>query len=226
MQKTILIVEDDHAIAQMIIFNLENAGFLVLFAENGKDALDLIAEKLPDLILLDWMIPYITGIQLAKRLKRDALTCEIPIILLTARSTEDDKIQGLEACDDYITKPFSPRELIARVKVVLRRGSIDQTRLTSGTLQIDTAAHRVTCDGQIIDIASIEYRLLLFFMTHADRVYSRSQILDQVWGSTTYVEERTIDVHIKRLRHLLLPYGHAKMIQTVRGSGYRFSAVK
>jgi two-component system phosphate regulon response regulator PhoB len=189
-------------------------------------AQERISEELPDLILLDWMLPGISGIDLARRLKRDDYTKDVPIIMLTARGEEDDKIGGLEAgADDYVTKPFSPRELVARIRAVLRRASPeegDQPLVAEG-LTLDPASHRVSAGEKAVDMGPTEFRLLNFFMSHPDRVYSRSQLLDRVWGRNAYVEERTVDVHILRLRKALGPYGYDRFVQTVRGAGYRFS---
>jgi two-component system phosphate regulon response regulator PhoB len=186
----------------------------------------LINRALPDLILLDWMLPGISGIELAKRLRSDQRTRDIPIIMLTARTDERDKILGLEAgADDYITKPFSPRELMARVRAVLRRRApqMSEESVKVEGLELSPATHRVNANGQNIDLGPTEFRLLHFFMTHVERVYSRSQLLDQVWGDHVFVEERTVDVHIRRLRQALEPSGLDSLVQTVRGSGYRFS---
>jgi two-component system phosphate regulon response regulator PhoB len=221
----ILIVEDEAAIREMVGFALRRAGFELAEAANGQEAQIKIGEQLPDVILMDWMLPDISGIELVRRLKRDELTQEIPIIVLTARSEEDDKIYGLDSgADDYVTKPFSPKELVARIKAVLRRGKNDQSDLLQiGGLQLDSGSHRVLAGEQEIQIGPTEYRLLKFFMTHQDRVYSRAQLLDHVWGRNAYVEDRTVDVHVLRLRKLLKPYKIDTMIQTVRGAGYRFS---
>ena len=216
--KTILIVDDEAPIREMIAVALEMAGYDCIEAENTQQAHACIIDKQPDLILLDWMLPGTTGIELARRLKRNEMTAEIPIIMLTAKGEEDNKIQGLEVgADDYITKPFSPRELVARLKAVLRRaGPADNG------LHLDPASHRVTIDDRPADMGPTEYRLLQFFMTHQERAYTRGQLLDQVWGGNVYVEERTVDVHIRRLRKALgNQYEH--LVQTVRGTGYRFS---
>ncbi|MDQ2694076.1 MAG: phosphate regulon transcriptional regulator PhoB [Pseudomonadota bacterium] len=224
--KQILIVEDERAIRELVGFALGGAGFAVQEAEDARQAAAAIADRLPDLILLDWMLPGQSGIDFARRLKREDLTREIPIILLTARTEEEDKIHGLDSgADDYITKPFSPRELVARIKAVLRRGSAtagDEVLEANG-LCLDAASHRVSAGDAILDMGPTEYRLLAFFMAHPERVYSRSQLLDRVWGGNVYVEERTVDVHIRRLRKVLEPHGHDALIQTVRGAGYRFS---
>ena len=224
--KTILVVDDEEAIRSMLRVALEMADYSVLEAKEAQEAHSIIIDHKPSLILLDWMLPGTSGIELARRLKNDELTQHIPIIMLTAKGEEDNKIQGLEVgSDDYITKPFSPRELVARLKAVLRR---TQGEGTSGPLQVeglclDTFTHRVSINEKPIDIGPTEYRLLEFFLTHQERVYSRSQLLDHVWGGNVYVEERTVDVHIRRLRKALSHDDHDKFIQTVRGAGYRFS---
>jgi len=224
--KTILIVDDEAPIREMIAVALEMAGYDCLEAANSQDALAIIVDRQPDLLLLDWMLPGSTGIELARRLKRDALTAEIPIIMLTAKGEEDNKIQGLEVgADDYITKPFSPRELVARLKAVMRRaGPTDaESLLEISGLLLDPVSHRVTIDGAPADMGPTEYRLLQFFMTHQERAYTRGQLLDQVWGGNVYVEERTVDVHIRRLR-IALGKTYENLVQTVRGTGYRFSS--
>ena len=223
--KTILIVDDEAPIREMIAVALEMAGYECLEAANSQEALAIIVDRQPDLLLLDWMLPGSTGIELARRLKRDELTAEIPIIMLTAKGEEDNKIQGLEVgADDYITKPFSPRELVARLKAVLRRaGPADsESPLEIDGLLLDPLSHRVTIDGAPADMGPTEYRLLQFFMTHQERAYTRGQLLDQVWGGNVYVEERTVDVHIRRLR-IALGKTYESLVQTVRGTGYRFS---
>lgn len=221
----VLIVDDEEAIREMISVALELAGFQWIEAENAQVAHSRIVDERPDLILLDWMLPGVSGIELARRLKRDEATGEIPIIMLTARSEEDNKIQGLDAgADDYITKPFSTRELISRINAVLRRAQGDRSKsiLVSG-LALDPISHRITADERPVEMGPTEYRLLEFFMTHQDRAYSRAQLLDQVWGGNVYVEDRTVDVHIRRLRKALAPYKYDHLVQTVRGTGYRFS---
>jgi two-component system, OmpR family, phosphate regulon response regulator PhoB len=224
--RTILIVEDERAIREMIAFGLKRAGFAVLEAEDSRAARALIADHRPDLALIDWMLPDISGLELTRMLKKDKDTCEMPVIMLTARAEEQDKVSGLEGgADDYVTKPFSPRELLARINAVLRRaasGSTGET-LEAGRLTLDSAGHRVTVGGATVPLGPTEYRLLAFFMTHAERVYSRSQLLDRVWGGNVYVEERTVDVHIRRLRKALEEFECDTLIQTVRGAGYRFS---
>ena len=222
----ILIVDDEAAIREMVAVALEMADFQVLEAENAQRGHELIVDERPDLVLLDWMLPNISGIELARRLKRDEATAEIPIIMLTARAEEDNRIQGLDVgADDYITKPFSTRELVARIRAVLRRtsaGAAEKAIQVEG-LVLDPVSHRVTADDDPVDMGPTEYRLLEFFMTHQERAYSRTQMLDQVWGANVYVEDRTIDVHIRRLRKALTPWGYERFIQTVRGTGYRFS---
>ncbi len=228
MNKRLLLVEDEPAIREMLGYSLQRAGFDVVAAEDVATARRRIADRLPDLIILDWMLPDVSGIEYARALKRDDATRDVPIIMLTARVEEDDKVRGLDAgADDYMTKPFSPRELVARIGAVLRRtapGGADE-RVAAGGLSLDLAGHRVSADGEAVALGPTEYRLLSFFMTHAERVYSRGQLLDRVWGSNVYVEERTVDVHIRRLRKALEPFGKDELIQTVRGAGYRFSTL-
>ena len=230
MQSPILVVEDEPAIAELLSVNLGFAGHKVLVAENAEIAQSIVEGQLPDLILLDWMLPGMSGVRYARKLRTDERTKEIPIIMLTARTDEGDKVEGLETgADDYITKPFSPKELMARIKAVMRRRAPQLTNDTVeiGGLRLDPATHRLwgTVDGQAValDLGPTEFRLLHFFMTHAERVHSRAQLLDQVWGDHVFVEERTVDVHIRRLRKALEPTGHDRLIETVRGSGYRFS---
>ncbi|HEX8979615.1 MAG TPA: phosphate regulon transcriptional regulator PhoB [Parasulfuritortus sp.] len=227
MSATILVVEDEPGIQEVLKFNLGQHGHDVIVANDGEDAISLLRGALPDLILLDWMLPGMTGIDVAKRIRGDARLRGIPIIMLTARTEERDKVQGLDTgADDYITKPFSPRELMARIKAVLRRRAPEMTEdpVEVGGLKLDPISHRVFGDGKALDLGPTEFRLLHFFMTHAERVYSRSQLLDHVWGDHVFVEERTVDVHIRRLRSALETSGHDRLIQTVRGAGYRLSA--
>lgn len=222
----ILIVDDEAAIREMISIALELAGFDCIEAEDALQAHHLVVDERPALILLDWMLPGMSGIELARRLKRDENTGEIPIIMLTARGEEDNKIQGLDAgADDYITKPFSTRELVSRIKAVLRRSSAlsQEKAIEAEGLKLDPVSHRVTANDKPVEMGPTEYRLLAFFMSHPERAYTRTQMLDQVWGGNVYVEDRTIDVHIRRLRKALEPYGFERFIQTVRGTGYRFS---
>jgi two-component system phosphate regulon response regulator PhoB len=224
--KQILIVEDEKPIRDMIAFGLRRAGFEVHEAEDCAAARASIADHRPDLLLVDWMLPDQSGLELTRAIKRSKDTEDLPVIMLTARAEEHDKVTGLEGgADDYITKPFSPRELLARINAVLRRSSAAGAgdTLEAGGLLLDTASHRVTADGQTVQLGPTEYRLLQFFMEHPERVYSRSQVLDRVWGGNVYVEERTVDVHIRRLRKALEPHGRESLIQTVRGAGYRFS---
>ena len=227
MPATILVVEDEPAIQELIAYNLKQAGHQPLRADNAEQALNLVANALPDLVLLDWMLPGLSGIEFARRLRADKRTRSIPIIMLTARSDEQDKLQGLETgADDYITKPFSPRELNARIKAVLRRRAPEMTddMVQLGGLKLDPASHRVTGKGEPVLLGPTEFRLLHFLMTHAERVHSRTQLLDQIWGDHVFVEERTVDVHIRRLRKALEPTELDGLVQTVRGTGYRFSA--
>ena len=223
--KTVLIVDDEAPIREMIAVALEMADYDYLEAADALEAPALIVDKHPDLVLLDWMLPGTSGVELARRLKKEEATADIPIIMLTAKVEEDNKIQGLEVgADDYITKPFSPRELVARLKAVLRRATppgVDSPVEVEG-LTLDPVGHRVTTEQGALSMGPTEYRLLQFFMTHQERVYTRSQLLDQVWGGNVYVEERTVDVHIRRLRKALGEQ-HDHLIQTVRGAGYRFS---
>jgi two-component system, OmpR family, phosphate regulon response regulator PhoB len=226
VQKQILIVEDEPAIGEMVAFALRKAGMEPTHATDARGAQHAIMERVPDLILLDWMLPGMSGLELARRLRKEDLTREVPIIMLTARGEETDRVNGLDAgVDDYVVKPFSTRELLARIKAVLRRthGDDGDGVIEVGGLRIDTAAHRVHAGEQTVQIGPTEYRLLHFFMTHAERVYTRSQLLDHVWGGSVYVEERTVDVHIRRLRKTLEPYRCDGLVQTVRGAGYRFS---
>ena len=224
--KTILIVDDEASIREMIVVALEMADYQCIEAANAQDAFIAIVDQRPDMILLDWMLPGTSGIELARRLKRNETTADIPIIMLTAKAEEDNKIQGLEVgADDYIIKPFSPRELVARLKAVLRRTTpkgVENDVEVDGLI-LDPVSHRVTSNGEPMNVGPTEYKLLQFFMTHQDRVYSRAQLLDQVWGGNVYVEDRTVDVHIRRLRKSL-GKTHDYLVQTVRGTGYRFSA--
>ncbi|WP_041365995.1 phosphate regulon transcriptional regulator PhoB [Methylomonas methanica] len=222
----ILVVEDEDAIREMLVMVLEQADFQVTAAASAEDALQSLAENRVDLLVLDWMLPGISGVELARRLKREPGFKDLPIILLTARGEEEDKIRGLEiGADDYITKPFSPKELIARIKAVMRRsGKLSESgQLSVGDLTLDAEQHRLTISGKTLDVSPTEFRLMQFFMTHPDKVYSRTHLLDQVWGRSVYIEERTVDVHIRRLRKLLAEFDREDLIQTVRGFGYRFS---
>jgi two-component system phosphate regulon response regulator PhoB len=223
---TVLIVEDEQPIRDMVAFGLRRAGFEVVEAEDSRAARAKVADRRPDLMLVDWMLPDMSGLELTRLLKRDKETREIPIIMLTARALEQDKVTGLDSgADDYITKPFSARELVARIHAVLRRGPAAGSgeKLEIDGLTIDQASHRVSVGERTVTLGPTEYRLLQFFVTHADRVFTRAQLLDRVWGGNVYVEERTIDVHIRRLRKALEEFGYDRFVQTVRGSGYRFS---
>ena len=225
--KLILIVEDEHAIRQMIAFGLRRVGFEVREAADSREARQSLVDRRPDLLLVDWMLPDMSGLELTRALKRDRETRELPVILLTARAEEGDKVTGLDSgADDYITKPFSPRELIARIHAVLRRGGASGLEhcVQFESLQLDPQAQRISVEGQTVPLGPTEYRMLEFFMTHPERVFSREQLLDRLWGGNVYVEERTIDVHVRRLRKSLEKYGLERLVQTVRGSGYRFSA--
>ncbi|HEX4881832.1 MAG TPA: phosphate regulon transcriptional regulator PhoB [Porticoccaceae bacterium] len=223
-EASVLIVDDEAAIRDMVAAALEVAGFLCLRAENARAAYALIVDERPDLVLLDWMMPEVSGIELLRRLRRDERTAELPVILLTAKTEEDNLVQGLDAgADDYVTKPFSPRELIARVRALLRRRDLGQQQ---GPIQVqglvyDPVSHHVSINGAATAMGPTEFRLLGFFLTHQDRVYSRDQILNHVWGGNVYMDERTVDVHIRRLRKAL--GDHDRLVQTVRGAGYRFS---
>jgi two-component system phosphate regulon response regulator PhoB len=225
-EATVLIVDDEAAIRDMVNIALDTAGFNCLQAENAGDAHGLIIDKHPDVVLLDWMMPGTSGLELMRRLRRDELTAMIPVILLTAKAEEDNMVQGLNSgADDYIAKPFSPRELVARIHALLRRkdpNASDQP-ISVDQLLYDPISHHASIGGKAITMGPTEFRLLGFFLTHQERVYSRDQILDHVWGSNTYVDERTVDVHIKRLRSVLSLADQSRFIQTVRGAGYRFS---
>ena len=227
MASTILVVEDEPAIQELIAVNLSFAGHKVLRADDAEQARVLIDAELPDLILLDWMLPGLSGLQMARQLRSDERTKEVPIIMLTAKGEETDKVEGLESgADDYITKPFSPKELMARIKAVLRRRAPQLTddEIEINGLRLDPVSHRVSGNESDIALGPTEFRLLHFFMTHPERVYTRNQLLDQVWGDHVFLEERTVDVHIRRLRKALEATQHDIMVETVRGSGYRFTA--
>ncbi len=229
MSSAILVVEDEPAIQELIAVNLEHAGHRVQRAYSAAEADALIREVRPDLILLDWMLPDLAGTVLARRLRADARSKDIPIIMLTARAEERDKVEGLDAgADDYITKPFSPKELLARIKAVLRRRAPQLTAdaIEIDGLRLDPATHRVCVKDLQLRLGPTEFKLLHFFMTHPERVYSRVQLLDQVWGDHVFVEERTVDVHIRRLRQVLEPSGHDRLIETVRGAGYRLHCLR
>jgi two-component system, OmpR family, phosphate regulon response regulator PhoB len=226
-QPNVLVVDDEAAIRDMIQFALEKAGMEVQTASDAHEALVRISESRPDIILMDWMMPGVSGLDLTRRLRKDAFTEDIPIIMLTAKVTEDDRVAGLEAgTDDYVIKPFSPRELLARIRAVMRRSNPadDRGQLVVGDLTLDTISRRVLLENEEIHVGPTEYRLLEFFMGHTGRAFSRSQIMDHVWGANAYLEERTVDVHIRRLRKALEPARASNYLQTVRGHGYRFLA--
>ena len=227
MAKNILVVEDDSAIREMIEDGLTRAGFDVALAPDAAEADRLIKAAPPDLVLLDWMLPGVSGLELSRRMRRDAATRNLPIILLTARCEEQDRVRGFEAgADDYVGKPFSVRELVARIHAVLRRSKAagaDELKEMGG-LRLDPVSHRVSVDGKPVKVGPKEFRLLRFLMDNPERVLTRSQILDGVWGTNVYIEERTVDVHIRRLRKALASHGYADYVQTVHGTGYRFSA--
>jgi two-component system phosphate regulon response regulator PhoB len=220
---TILVVEDEPQVQELVAVNLEHAGHRVLRASSAEEAETSIRKELPDVLILDWMLPGESGVTFTRRLRSDERTRDLPILMLTARAMEQDKLSGLEAgADDYLTKPFSPKELAARIKAVLRRRApelADDVVEVAG-LRLDPAARRTSANGKPVELAPTEFRLLHFFMTHPERIYSRAQVLDQVWGDHVFIEERTVDVHIRRLRKALEPSGHDRLIDTVRGSGY------
>lgn len=221
----ILIVEDEPAIAELIAVNLRHNGFQPVWAEDGASAQRELDAVLPDAILLDWMLPGSSGLALARKWRADPRTKQIPILMLTARGDEPDKVAGLDAgADDYITKPFSTQELLARIRAVLRRRAPEQvaTRVTVGTLELDASTHRVSYAGEALKLGPTEFKLLNYLLNHPERVHSRAQLLDKVWGDHVFIEERTVDVHVKRLREALGEAG--AMVQTVRGVGYRLSA--
>jgi two-component system, OmpR family, phosphate regulon response regulator PhoB len=227
MAVNILVVEDEQAIQELIAVNLEHAGHQVIRARDAEAALGIVRNVLPDLLLIDWMLPGMSGVSLAKQLRQAERTRQRPIIMLTARAAEHDKIMGLEAgADDYVTKPFSPKELVARIKAVLRRRAPQMTDdpVEASGLRVEPATRRVFGNRRPLDLGPTEFRLLHFLMTHPERVHSRAQLLDQVWGDHVFIEERTVDVHIRRLRKSLEASGHDALIETVRGSGYRFCA--
>lgn len=222
---TILVVEDESAIRDMIGMSLDRAGFRWLAAGSVEEARVCLADHAPSLILLDWMLPGVSGLDFARQLRRDDSTRDLPVIMLTARDAEEDMIRGLEGgVDDYLTKPFSTRELVARIKTVLRRSGVgDEAKISIGPLTLEPSSHRVWADEEKIELGPTEFRLLQFFMQHPERVFARDQLLDRIWGRNVYIHDRTVDVHIRRLRKALEPHQAANLIQTVRGAGYRFS---
>lgn len=227
MAKRVLVIEDETSIREMICLLLKQHDYQPIEVKDYDSAVHSLNEPWPDVILLDWMLPGGSGIQFINYLKREAMTRDIPVVMLTARGEEEDRVRGLETgADDYITKPFSPRELVARIKAVMRRNAPMTTEevIEINGLELDPASHRVRAGDRSLEMGPTEYRLLLFFMTHPERVYSREQLLNHVWGTNVYVEDRTVDVHIRRLRKVLEVGGHHQMVQTVRGTGYRFSA--
>ncbi len=226
MNNSVLIVEDEQEIREMLGFALSRNGFEVGEAASAEEALEQLEGPLPSLLIIDWMLPRMSGIDLARRLRNDEHTAGLPMIMLTARGEETDKLKSFDSgIDDYITKPFSPRELVARMRALLRRaGTPDDGILRAGDMELDLTSHKVLVRGAAIKIGPTDFRLLELFMRNPDRAFSRSQLLDRVWGRSIYVEERTVDVHVLRLRNTLKPYGYDKLIQTVRGVGYRFSA--
>jgi two-component system phosphate regulon response regulator PhoB len=227
MRAKILIVDDESAIRQMVCLALSQANYDCIEAADTTEAQTKILADKPDLILLDWMLPGLSGVEYSRRLRREKLTRDIPVIMLTARTEETDKVTGLDSgADDYITKPFSTREMLSRIKALLRRTAphAAESPVEIGGLMLDPVTHRVSARGQHLELGPTEFRLLQFFMSHPERVHSRERLLDSVWGNNVYVEERTVDVHIRRLRKVLTPTGHDQLIQTVRGAGYRFSA--
>lgn len=225
MSATVLVVEDEPQIQELLAVNLEHSGHKVLRAASAEEAEAAIRKALPDVLVLDWMLPGESGVAFARRLRTNERTRDLPILMLTARAMEQDKISGLEAgADDYLTKPFSPKELAARIKAVLRRRApqLSGDAVEAEGLRLDPATRRVSANGQRVELAPSEFRLLHFFMTHPERVYTRAQLLDHVWGDHVFIEERTVDVHIRRLRKALAANGHDRLIDTVRGSGYSF----
>ncbi len=227
MAASVLVVEDEPQILELVAVNLEHAGYQVIRASSAEQADAAIRARLPDVVVLDWMLPGESGLAFARRLRAAKRTRELPILMLTARAMEQDKLSGLEAgADDYLTKPFSPRELAARIKAVLRRRApqLSDDRVELDGLRLDPASRRVSAGDQRLELSPVEFRLLHFLMTHPGRVYARSQLLDQVWGDHVYIEERTVDVHIRRLRKALEPSGHDRLIDTVRGAGYALRA--
>ena len=222
---TILVIEDEADIREMLSFALARAGYLVTEASDAEEGLERLDGLLPDLIIIDWMLPGMSGLDLARRLRRDRITADVPLIMLTAKGDETDKLKSFEVgIDDYVTKPFSPRELVARIKAVLRRSSAPEGgQLTFGLMKLDTQSHRLSIGEKNVHIGPTEFRLLEFLMRHPERAFDREQLLDRVWGRSVYVEERTVDVHILRLRKVLAPFELSGWVQTVRGVGYRFS---
>jgi len=228
MGTTVLVVEDDPAIQELIRFTLQKAGLKPVAAPSAEAAQAALAAELPDVVLIDWMLPKMSGLALARELRGAPRTAKLPLIMVTAKGEEGDRVAGLEGgADDYLVKPFSPRELVARIKAVLRRRAphAAEMTLTVGPLQLDPISYEVTLDGRAVELASAEFKLLRFFMAHPGRVFSRAQVLDQVWGDHVFIEERTVDVHIRRLRQALGPKGE-QLLETVRGAGYKLTLPK
>ena len=225
MGNKVLVIEDEHEIREMLNFSLTRAGFSVCEADSAEAALDQLDGPLPDLLIVDWMLPGMSGVELARRLRQDEHTANLPMIMLTARGEETDKLKSFDSgMDDYLTKPFSPKELIARIRALLRRaGTPENGVIACGSVRLDLNAHKLSVDGQVVQVGPTEFRLLELFMRNPDRAFGRAQLLDRVWGRSIYVEERTVDVHVLRLRKTLKPHGVDQLIQTVRGVGYRFS---
>ena len=225
MDNKVLVIEDEHEIREMLNFSLTRAGFSVCEADSAEAALGQLDGPLPDLLIVDWMLPGMSGVELARRLRQDEHTAKLPMIMLTARGEETDKLKSFDSgMDDYLTKPFSPKELIARIRALLRRtGTPDNGIIACGSVRLDLNAHKLSVDGQAVKVGPTEFRLLELFMRNPDRAFGRAQLLDRVWGRSIYVEERTVDVHVLRLRKTLKPHGVDQLIQTVRGVGYRFS---
>ena len=227
MATSILIVEDEPEIREMLLFSLSKAGFDIAEADSGEKALALLDKKLPELIVVDWMLPGMSGVDLAKRLRKDELTKALPLLMLTARNEETDVLKSFDSgVDDYMSKPFSPRELVARIKALLRRAGVpDDEVIEASGISMELNSHRVTINGEAVNIGPTEYRLLELLMRNPDRVFERDQLLDRVWGRSSYIETRTVDVHILRLRKVLKPHGLERTVQTVRGVGYRFTPI-
>lgn len=222
---SVLVVEDEPDVRELLKFTLGRVGLDVQLAADAEEALRMLAIRLPDLVVIDWMLPGLSGVDLARHLRRDEATAKLPLIMLTARSDEDDKLRSFDVgIDDYVTKPFSSKELVARIRALIRRSSAaPDGSITLSGLTLDTVAHSVTCNDVTVELRPMEYRLLELFLTHPQRAFNRSQLLNLLWGRTVYVDERTVDVHILRLRKALAPFNMDNLVQTVRGVGYRFT---
>lgn len=225
MSGSVMLIEDEADIREMLALAFQRSGIEVIEAENAEKCLDLLERKVPDALIIDWMLPGMSGVELVRRVRQDPLTAELPMLMLTARGEESDKLKSFDmGIDDYVTKPFSPKELIARLKALMRRaGSPEDGKLKAGEMELDCAAHRLMVRGTPVHIGPTEFKLLEWLMRHPDRAFERARLLDRVWGRNVYVEERTVDVHVLRLRKVLAPFGLDSAIQTVRGVGYRFS---